>query len=142
MNRTGQCLCGAVHFVIRDANPEFGACHCKMCQRWTGSLGMNLTAPSDTVTFEGIENIGRYKSSDWAERAWCKKCGSNILYQVTADGPYHGNYHIPVGLLDDTSALNLSGEYFVDNKPECLLLEGEHDRLDTAATMALFGGEE
>ena len=142
MNRTGQCLCGAVHFVIRDANPEFGACHCKMCQRWTGSLGMNLTAPSDTVTFEGIENIGRYKSSDWAERAWCKKCGSNIWYQVTADGPYHGNYHIPVGLLDDTSGLNLSGEYFVDNKPECLLLEGEHDRLDTAATMALFGGEE
>lgn len=132
-------MCGAVRFTIRDLNPEFNACHCKMCQRWTGALGMNLTVPSDAVRFEGIDNIGRYQSSDWAERAWCNKCGSNIWYKVTAVGPYHGKYNIPIGLLDDTSGLTVYREYFIDNKHECLSLEGEHDRLDTAATLALFG---
>lgn len=142
MKRTGKCLCGAVQFTIRDLNPEFNVCHCKMCQRWTGSFGMNITAPSDSVTFEGTENIGRYQSSDWAERAWCTKCGSNIWYKVTASGPFFGAYHIPVGLLEDTSGLTVSGEYFVDNKHVCLSLEGEHKRLDAAATLALFGAQE
>ena len=90
MTRKGKCLCGAVSFTIRDLNADFGACHCKMCQRWTGSTYMSLTVPADTIAFEGKENIGRYQSSEWAERAWCKNCGSNLWYQVTAEGPYSG----------------------------------------------------
>ena len=139
MDRTGKCLCGAVHFTIRDLNPEFGTCHCKMCQRWAGSVMMGLTVPADTVTFVGEENIEQYKSSDWAERAWCKKCGSGVWYRVTAEGPHSGDYHMPIGLLDDTSGLNMAREIFVDVKPDCVSLEGERERLDTAATMAMFG---
>ncbi len=139
MDRTGKCLCGAVHFTIRDLNPEFGACHCKMCQRWAGSVMMGLTVPTDTISFEGEENIDRYQSSDWAERAWCKKCGAGIWYRVTAEGPHSGEYHMPIGLLDDTSGLNMAREIFVDVKPDCVSLEGERDRLDTVATLAMFG---
>ena len=141
MDKTGECLCGAVHFSIRDCDLDFGVCHCKMCQRWAGSALLGLTVPADTISFEGTENIARYQSSDWAERAWCKKCGSGLWYQVTAEGPYHGTYHMPIGLLDDTSGLTMSREIYVDEKPDCINFEGERERLDTAATLTLFGVE-
>lgn len=139
MTRKGKCLCGAVSFTIRDLNPEFGTCHCKMCQRWAGSMLMGLTVPAETISFEGEENINRYQSSEWAERAWCKTCGSNLWYQVTAEGPHHGTYHMPIGLLDDTSGLINAREIFVDEKPDAVDFTGERERLDTAATLALFG---
>jgi len=139
MDRTGQCLCGAVHFTIRDLNPEFGTCHCKMCQRWAGVALLGLTVPADTIRFEGEEHIARYQSSDWAERAWCGKCGSNLWYRVTAAGPYFGTYHMPIGLLDDTSGLINVREIYTDAKPDAFKLAGERERLDTAATLELFG---
>ncbi|WP_428545435.1 GFA family protein [Profundibacter sp.] len=139
MDRTGQCLCGAVRFTIRDLNPQFGTCHCKMCQRWAGSALLGLAVPADTIRFEGKENINRYQSSDWAERAWCGKCGSGLWYQVTAEGPHSGTYHMPIGLLDDTSDLTMTREIFTDTKPDCVAFEGEREQLDTAATLALFG---
>lgn len=139
MIRKGKCLCGSVSFSIRDLNPNFGTCHCKMCQRWAGSALLGLTVPADTITFEGMENIDRYQSSDWAERAWCKNCGSGLWYQVTAQGPHSGVYHMPIGLLDDTSGLNMDREIFVDLKPDCMVLAGKRQRLDTAATVALYG---
>ena len=139
MDRTGKCLCGAVHFTIRDLRQDFGACHCKMCQRWAGSAFMGLTVPAETITIEGTENIGRYQSSEWAERAWCKACGSNLWYQVTAEGPYSGAYQISVGLLDDTTGLNIAREYFVDVKVDGLTLAGERQQFDTAAMLEMFG---
>ncbi|WP_456390052.1 GFA family protein [Profundibacter sp.] len=139
MDRTGKCLCGAVHFTIRDLAPEFGACHCKMCQRWSGSAYLSLTVPANAISFGGADNIARYQSSEWAERAWCKKCGSNLWYQVTAEGPHSGSYHMPIGLLDDISGLKMDREIYADAKPDSVTFAGEHQRLDTAATLALFG---
>lgn len=142
MDRSGQCLCGAVHFVIRDANSEFGACHCKMCQRWAGSVYMGLTVPTESITFEGKENISRYQSSEWAERAWCNKCGSNLWYKVTAEGAHSGGYQISVGLLDDTTGLNVTREYFVDVKAGHLQLVGDPEQFDTAAMLKMFGADQ
>ncbi len=142
MERTGHCLCGAVHFTIRDLNPEFGACHCKMCQRWAGSMLLGLTVPEDSITFEGGDNIKTFQSSDWAERAWCDKCGSNLYYRVTMQGPYSGTYHMPYGLLDDTSGLKLAREIYTDAQSDSIVLAGRRERLDTKATLALFGIEE
>ncbi len=142
MDRTGKCLCGAVRFTIRDLNPEFGTCHCKMCQRWAGASLLALSVPADSVSFEGGEHVKHYQSSEWAERAWCENCGSNLWYRVTAEGPFHGTYHMPIGLLDDTSGLKNMREIYVDRKPDAYDLAGERERLDTAATLALFGADE
>lgn len=141
MIRNGKCLCGAVSFTIRDLKSDFGACHCKMCQRWAGSAFMGLTVPADTITLKGTENICRYQSSEWAERAWCNKCGSNLWYQVTAEGAHSGAYHMAVGLLDDTTGLEITREYFVDVKMEGLTLAGERKQFDTAAMLEMFGAD-
>lgn len=65
------------------------------------------------VTFEGEENIGRIRSSDWAERGFCNKCGSNLFYHIVGSD----EYQVSAGLLDDSSKLRMSLQVFTDAKP-------------------------
>ncbi len=142
MTRTGKCLCGAVGFEVQNLNPEFGACHCKMCQRWAGSALLGLTIPADTITFSGKETISRYASSSWAERAWCSKCGSNLWYRVTAEGSEQGTYHMPIGLLDDTSGLVMNREIFTDEKAEVVRFSGERPTMTGEEVLAMYAPKE
>lgn len=138
MDGTGKCICGAVSFTIRDLKTEFTACHCKMCQRWAGSALLAFAVPPETVAFEGNHNIKTYKSSDWAERGWCDKCGSNIFYRVTAPGAYQGTHHMPVGLLDDAAGMTLVSEIFYDRRSPAFAFAGETKKLTEADVMAMF----
>ena len=138
-HRKGQCLCGAVTFEISDLNPEFGACHCKMCQRWAGSALLALTVPADTLKVEGTERIGTYPSSEWAERSWCTRCGSGLWYRLTV-GPEAGTTHIPIGLLDDPSGLKMIREIFIDQKIDAISFEGQRELMTAAEVFAKYGG--
>jgi len=48
---------------------------------------------ADTVSFAGEENVAVYKSSDWAERGFCKQCGTHLFYR------FHGNQHMMLALV-------------------------------------------
>jgi hypothetical protein len=111
MQRTGKCLCGAVTFTA-DIEPKIAACHCGMCRKWTG--GVFLTTLAKNIQFTGEDAIGRYKSSDWAERGFCSRCGSSLFYRVTAKGPHEGTTVLAVGALDDASGMTLEEELCVD----------------------------
>ena len=141
-SRTGKCLCGAVSFEVENLNPEFGTCHCKMCQRWAGSALLGLTIPSETIHFSGTENIRRFQSSDWAERAWCDTCGSGLWYRVTSEGPEHDFYHMPLGLLDDTSGLVMKREIFIDEMAEVVAFSGEREKMTGEDVFALYAPKE
>src|SRR5256885_974828 len=78
----GHCLCGAVSFVSPQAR-EIGACHCGYCRRWGGGPMLTVHCGPD-VKFEGGENIGTYASSEWAERAFCRQCGTHLYYRLHA----------------------------------------------------------
>jgi hypothetical protein len=131
--RTGQCLCGAVRFVARDAEEDFGVCHCKMCQRWTGGMFAGVAVPPDRMEITGEENIGVYTSSDIARRCFCRICGSTLWFLdlPTAEAP-NPCYEIALGLFDDTGGLVLHHEIFIDRKADAWALQGDHRR-DTEA---------
>lgn len=136
--RGGQCMCGAVRFVARNVPDEYGACHCKMCQRWIGSALLAVTVPVADVDWQGTEHIRRIQSSDWAERAWCDACGSGLWYRFTADGPFPDDYEIPIGLFDDADGLRMTREIFIDRKPDAFAFAGDHEMLTEAQTLALY----
>ncbi|MEE9453106.1 MAG: GFA family protein [Paracoccaceae bacterium] len=138
MDNIGRCLCGAVSFEIKDMNPKFGACHCKMCQRWAGSALLSLTIPKETITFQGLEHVKRRQTSDWAERAWCDACGAGLWYRVTAKGPEQGTYHMPIGLLDDTSGLTMVREIFIDEKSGAFSFDGARKMMTGAEVFAQY----
>ena len=73
----GHCLCGAVTVTVAGAHdPRPGACHCRMCQRWSGGIFMCFEASVEAVTVTGA--VTRYASSDFSERAFCPRCGSHL----------------------------------------------------------------
>jgi hypothetical protein len=135
--RTGGCLCGAVRFIARQPRPRLSVCHCKMCQRWTGGPLFAVSVAAGDLTLEGAEQVQRIASSDFAERAWCGKCGSALWYRLTTPGEA-ADYEIMLGLFDDTTGFEVGEEIFTDVKPAAYALTGAHARLTEAETMAKY----
>jgi len=134
MTHTGQCLCGAVRFTATDVETDVHACHCRMCRRWNGGPG--LAASVGAIDFAGAENLERYPSSDWAERGFCRRCGSNLFYRLKeAD-----RYLVSLGAFDDQSAFRLAGEIYIDAKPPSYDLAGDHPRLTGEEFLASLEG--
>src|SRR5437764_2213528 len=98
---TGGCMCGAVTFAV--SRPLLGAayCHCKRCQRRTGTA-FSVTALTEPGSF--TITAGRDSVSDWDPggggwiKAFCRTCGS----QVYTSNPENSELvAIRVGALDD-----------------------------------------
>ncbi len=133
----GACMCGAVKFTAYTMSKSAGACHCKMCRRWSGGPNMTIDCGSD-VSFESEENIGRYKSSEWAERAFCKICGSNLFWRMLDTN----QYIISAGLLDDESVLTFDHQIYVDHKPAYYDFLNKTNDMTEAEVLALYALEE
>ncbi len=131
--RQGGCLCGAVRFTARLTGRSFGACHCAMCRRWTGSALLGITVPEGNVDWVGAEHIASRQTSPWARRAWCRECGSGLWFKVTLDGPYAGNLELPIGLFDDANGLTMTNEIYIDHKPDSFAYAGEGRNVMTRA---------
>lgn len=106
----GPCLCGAVQ-ITAPAVKEIGACHCGFCRRWGGGPLLALHCGAD-VTFSGSEPIGIYASSEWAERAFCKQCGTHLYYRLLSSG----EYFVPAGVFDATD-FKMASQIYIDSKP-------------------------
>lgn len=138
MALNGKCLCGAVSYTINKDQNEVGACHCAYCQAWSGGTFIGVQAGRDEATVSGEEHLTIFKSSEWAERAFCAKCGSSMFYRVTAPGPMQGEFHFGAGTLTDWSGLEMTSEIFIDSKPDAYAFAGERKTMTGAELMALF----
>lgn len=110
----GSCLCGSVKIITSTMSRKLVACHCDMCRKWTGGPLMSVSCGSD-VKFNGEESICVYDSSQWAERGFCKKCGSGLFYRFKENN----HYYIPIGLFENCKNIEFEEQLFIDKKPEC-----------------------
>ena len=129
---TGRCLCGAVTISATAVKPSVAVCHCDMCRRWASGPFMEVTCQN--TVFEGEESIGRIRSSDWAERGFCGKCGSNLFYHLIDSD----EYQISAGLLDDPSKLRMSLQVFTDSKPQFYEFANKTKMMTGAEVAAAF----
>jgi hypothetical protein len=127
---TGRCLCGAVTFSAEEVELEHHACHCRMCRRWAGSGFM--AASTRGVTFTSNGELGRYASSTWAERGFCRTCGTTLFYFLKPTQ----TYMMSVGAFDDDAKFRLVREIFIDHKPPGHAFAGDHPRWTEEETMA------
>jgi len=135
--KSGHCLCGAIQVSATLANDEAHVCHCKTCQRWVGGPFVSVACTPETV-FEGQDAIAVYPSSDWAERGFCKICGSPLFYRLKSDG----SYYLPVGLLDDTEGLTLTSEIYIDRKPSWYSFAEKTNRMTEAEFLAMIAASQ
>lgn len=129
----GQCLCGAVTFKVTQRSNHVGACHCSMCRRWGGGPYMTVDCGSD-VQFEGEQHIGVYNSSDWAERGFCKQCGSHLFYRLKQTR----QHMMPAGLFQPTGDMRFDHQVFIDNKPAFYEFKNDTENLTEAEVFALY----
>ncbi|MGC1502631.1 MAG: GFA family protein [Sulfitobacter sp.] len=122
---SGRCLCGAVTIEIDgDYVAAVGVCHCKMCQRWNGTMFGCFVASADAVTMAG--EVTCYTSSTFSERGFCVKCGSHIFLRNT--GPDEAEIELFPGLFDQAREFPLVSEIYTDRAPHYTPLAGDHQR--------------
>jgi hypothetical protein len=114
----GGCLCGAVRYRS-EAEPAMQVvCHCKTCQKNSGSaFSMNVAVPQDSLTVEGdalrsyIDHSGA--SGQPFHRHYCGSCGSHVYSHGAA---YGAVAFIKAGTLDDATWLAPSAHIWVAEK--------------------------
>lgn len=133
VQRKGRCLCGAVSITASRASQRLGACHCSMCRKWGGGPFLAVDCGSE-VEFEGQKNIAAFNSSAWAERGFCKHCGTHLFYHLKAKN----QYMLPVGLFDDAGDVVFDHQIFIDEKPAYYCFADETKNLTGAQVFARF----
>jgi hypothetical protein len=96
---TGGCACGRVRYAVLVDNDDAYLCHCRMCQRATGSV---------SIAFKGVKQADLrwerepdwYESSPIATRPYCRECGTSLGFRFK-DGSE--NMDLTVASFDDPS---------------------------------------
>jgi len=99
-----------------------------------GPAGPFMAVSCQTIDFEGQEYISRIRSSDWAERGFCNKCGSNLFYHIVESS----DYQVAAGLFDDQSKMRLSLQVFTDFKPGFYEFSNQTRMMTGEEVIALF----
>ena len=121
----GRCLCGAVRISVDAEVAEISACHCSLCRGWTGAAQWGFAVPAASVDIAG--EVARYRSSPFAERAWCPTCGTHLW--LRDDG---GDYELVPGLFEAARDVPLAREVYADRVFACVRLAGDHPRVTRA----------
>jgi hypothetical protein len=74
---TGGCACGKVRYTARVHDDEAYLCHCRMCQRATGSVSIAFKSVKKADVVWASEPDW-YQSSAIARRPYCAACGTSL----------------------------------------------------------------
>jgi hypothetical protein len=121
----GGCLCGKVRYSA-SGDPAFvGICHCRDCQKFTGSaFAVVIGVPKPAFSLQG--KVTTYsKTGDTGktiERQFCPECGSSIADEANA-AP--GIVMISSGTLDDPSWVKPAMQIYCDSAQPWVELGGD-----------------
>lgn len=112
MKHKGRCECGAVAFEISGDLAQPSACHCSQCRRTSGHFWAGTSVMNAHLTFTAQDGLTWFKSSDHAERGFCKSCGSSLFYRPI------GGDHVSVGCgaIDGPTGMAIRRHIFVADK--------------------------
>lgn len=129
---TGQCLCGAVRFVITLPTKWCAHCHCSMCRRAHGAAFVTFCGvqAGQLRLVAGEDALVRYASSSAARRSFCGKCGSTLFFEGER---WPDEVHVV--------RANIDGE--IDRAPQVHCYFDRHvDWVELADTLPRLGGPE
>jgi len=109
---TGGCLCGRVRYEITEPLVSAGYCHCKRCQRRTGSAA-SVSArivPGSLRVLSGEELIRSFDPPDGFAKVFCSGCGSALWSRHPEDPNV---ISIRLGTFDSDSGIRPSYRQFV-----------------------------
>ncbi len=117
VHAAGQCLCGAVRIVVDGAPVRMAQCHCKDCQRSSGTGHASnavFNAADVKITGETKSYTVRADSGNAYTRHFCPVCGGRMFATHTGRP---GMIIVPVGTLDDTSWFTPQAVLYTRSRP-------------------------
>ena len=116
---TGGCLCGAVRFEVNEPPTAVGTCHCRMCQRHTGSAFAAFVRVRESALRWTKAQPTMFRSSPITERGYCPDCGSTLfLYYETPPWKDYakGDIALAMGVFDDPYPYTPTFHYGIEHK--------------------------
>lgn len=123
----GSCLCGSVRFTVAFPSKWCAHCHCTMCRKehgagyvtWAGFAAESLDIQS------GKDVLQWYQSSAAAQRGFCAKCGSSMLFRSSR---WPGEIHVALGCMDDPIDRQPQAHVYHDTRVDWVVID---EALDT-----------
>lgn len=104
-----------------------------MCRRWGGGPYLAVDCGTD-VKLDGEEEISVYDSSMWAERGFCRHCGTHLFYRLKESG----QHIMSAGLFEEIDDLVFHHQIFVDEKPHWYQFKNDTEDLTGAEVFAKY----
>lgn len=108
---TGGCLCGAVRYAVAKDFKGFVLCHCKQCQKLTGSaFASNISSePGNIEWLAGADSVSAYEHPTREfSKAFCRQCGSALPFVNKSKT----SLIIPAGSLDEPPGIEPRANIF------------------------------
>ena len=109
---SGGCLCGALRYEAAVSESENWYCHCRMCQKATGSV-VSTSAVIKKDQLRMLKGTAKfYQSSAEYERGFCTNCGSPMFFSPVKEDWIA----ILSGTLDDPEVAPPHGHYGIESR--------------------------
>lgn len=110
---TGGCNCGAVRFEISEPLAEARYCHCRRCQRRSGSAASATATlrPGSCRIVSGADQLVRWNPGGGVrDKVFCGTCGSALFIQWPGEDDVLG---VRLGSFDSDPGVRPSYRQFV-----------------------------
>ena len=93
-----------------------------------------------TLKIDDAKSLGVYRSSEWAERGFCKACGTPLYYRLIDKDMYF----VSAEAFDDVMDISFTTQIFIDEKPSYYDFANKTHNMTGAEVFAQFapGGDE
>lgn len=96
---SGGCACGKVRYTVPVEDDDAYLCHCRMCQRATGSISIAFkSVKAADVAWQ--DEPAWFDSSPIARRPFCAHCGTSLGFRFKEGSE---NLDLTVASFDDPS---------------------------------------
>jgi hypothetical protein len=127
--RSGGCLCGSVRFEARGEPLRTLVCHCKFCQRLTGSTSYaEAMYPIEAVSMSGITPSSYGHRSEGSAMLvyahFCPRCGSTVSLTFERWPQYRA---ISRGAFDDPNSVSIGSHIWTESAQTGVVLPADTD---------------
>jgi hypothetical protein len=117
---TGGCACGAVRYEVTAPFETAGHCHCKRCQRRSGTAwSLNAAVPADAFAIvEGADAIRTRvppTPPDGLPKSFCVHCGGHLF---AGDPGAGGIVGVRLGTVDGDPGIRPQYRQLLESAPE------------------------
>ena len=133
--RTGGCLCGAVRYRTSLDPARTVVCHCRFCQRLSGSaFAIWSTYLGKDVEVEGATQSYQHRSDEsgrWIKLNFCGRCGTAVT-STYEKGP--GEISILGGTFDDARWIAVDRHVWTHSRQDWIVLPPDVPAFEKSST--------